>query len=404
MPVFVNMDNEVDKCLSVFEKNVCLGWSESGEARLVRTISKALTMHGCEKSVTGKHFQAYPRNKDKIIQLVTFEDIGTITCFVLPEGYTIIKMIKILSDPNDLLKSDIQGQREIDRKSNILDLNPLLEIIQLKLEEYSKDSSALLEGETLFPDEMLAKGEVYHSLFEFKNATIETYTQMILELATGRMLLILERQVKYQLKCGNYYSPGNNERHRAAAVTITNPHAIAASIVCIKSIIMWTNNETSAWIADKTKAERGEIIEQARKDTAQMQLKIKERRNKLLSEKLKEIKGKQDRKIKKQGKEYTQNIELFQKQFKGTKLSVDQLEENLKTILTINATLENQEPKENQTVTYTAIDCAMENVREENNLLETKIKSSRHKLKLPQQKYLLPKFIDGPHLFFRKTI
>ncbi|WAR08394.1 hypothetical protein MAR_018352 [Mya arenaria] len=391
MPVFVNMDNEVDKCLSVFEKIVCLGWSESGEARLVRTISKALTMHGCEKSVTGKHFQAYPRNKDKIIQLVTFEDIGTITCFVLPEGYTIIKMIKILSDPNDLLKSDIQGQREIDRKSNILDLNPLLEIIQLKLEEYSKDSSALLEGETLFPD-------------EFENATIETYTQMTLELATGRMLLILERQVKYQLKCGNYYSQGNNERHRAAAVTITNPHDIAASIVCIKSIIMWTNNESSAWIADKTKAERGEIIEQARKDTAQMQLKIKERRNKLLSEKLKEIKGKQDRKIKKQGKEYTQNIELFQKQFKGTKLSVDQLEENLKTILTINATLENQEPKENQTVTYTAIDSAMENVRVGNNLLETKIKSSRHKLKLPQQKYLLPKFIDGPHLFFRKTI
>ncbi|WAR25384.1 hypothetical protein MAR_011088 [Mya arenaria] len=38
----------------------------------------------------------------------------------------------------------------------------------------------------------------------------------------------------------------------------------------LEGIIMWTNNETSAWLADKTKADSEEIIEQARKDTATM--------------------------------------------------------------------------------------------------------------------------------------
>ncbi|WAR25383.1 hypothetical protein MAR_011087 [Mya arenaria] len=85
--------------------------------------------------------------------------------------------------------------REIKRKRNILDLNLLLEVFKLKLEGYlKKNSSALLEGET---DEMLAKYEVYHLLFEFENATVKIYTQMALELATGGMLLNLEQQVKY---------------------------------------------------------------------------------------------------------------------------------------------------------------------------------------------------------------
>ncbi|WAR18170.1 hypothetical protein MAR_000008 [Mya arenaria] len=61
--------------------------------------------------------------------------------------------------------------------------------------------------------------------------------------------------------------PDNNERLRAAAVPTTNSCSDrdfaqldvlmrlkpAASIECLESIIMWTNNETSAWLADKKK-------------------------------------------------------------------------------------------------------------------------------------------------------
>ena len=57
MRIFVNMANEVEKCLSVFEKTVSEGkspfvfdWKESGGARLTRSVSKALTMGVCEKN------------------------------------------------------------------------------------------------------------------------------------------------------------------------------------------------------------------------------------------------------------------------------------------------------------------------------------------------------------------
>ncbi|WAR29909.1 hypothetical protein MAR_003477 [Mya arenaria] len=262
MHVFVNMANKVDKCMNVFEKSVCmgsnpfsLGLSESGGARLVRTVSKALTMHGCEKFGIGQLFQAYFKIEDKETNRSPSEDIGPFW-------------------------------REIERKRNILDLNPLLEVLQLKLEEYPKNSSALLEGETPFPDEMLAKDEVYHSLFEFENATIETYTQITTNSCSERDFAQLD--VLMRLKP-------------------------AASIECLESIIIWTNNETSAWLADKTKAEREDITEQARKDTEQMQLKIKQKRNKLMSEKHKKLQEKQDRKTKKQEKEYVQTIKLTDK-------------------------------------------------------------------------------------------
>lgn len=66
MYVFVNMVSEVDKCLSVFENNVCLGknfysfdWKESGVLRLIRIVSKVLIMYGCEKLGVGFYFFIY---------------------------------------------------------------------------------------------------------------------------------------------------------------------------------------------------------------------------------------------------------------------------------------------------------------------------------------------------------
>ena len=67
MHIFVNMANETDKCLLQFERNIIstgrnpysFSWNESGAVRLVRTVSKALTSHGCEKSGVGGHFLTY---------------------------------------------------------------------------------------------------------------------------------------------------------------------------------------------------------------------------------------------------------------------------------------------------------------------------------------------------------
>ncbi|WAR27513.1 hypothetical protein MAR_013217 [Mya arenaria] len=151
-----------------------------------------------------------------------------------------------------------------------------------------------------------------------------------------------------------------------------------------------------------------------------MQLKIKQKRNKLMSEKLKKLQEKQDRNTKKQEKEYTHiltryggllmplnkvdfHVSQAKNENNATEALVSQLqfrkpwfkrafpetlEESLKTIIAINANLENKDPKENRPITYTDIDSAMENVMEVKSLLATSIKSSRHKLKLQQQKYI----------------
>ena len=64
MHIFVNMATEADKYLAEFKKQVisdgrnpyAFQWNECGAARLIRTTSKALTSHGCEKSGVGGHF------------------------------------------------------------------------------------------------------------------------------------------------------------------------------------------------------------------------------------------------------------------------------------------------------------------------------------------------------------
>ncbi|WAR27514.1 hypothetical protein MAR_013218 [Mya arenaria] len=123
-------------------------------------------MHGCEKSGIGQHFQAYLKNEDKRNQLVTFGGHRYNHLFCAA-GRTyhhrndIKNFSDSLSDPNDLMKSvafDIQEQVFLSsvRPLGIID-KLITGVLQLKLEEYSKDSTALLEEETLFPDEMLAK-------------------------------------------------------------------------------------------------------------------------------------------------------------------------------------------------------------------------------------------------------
>ncbi|CAL4110248.1 unnamed protein product, partial [Meganyctiphanes norvegica] len=79
MHIFVNMATEVDKCLTILETNICSGNNpysfdrkESGASRLTRTVSKALTMHGCEKSGVGFHFLTQLQEKNAKNKLITF--------------------------------------------------------------------------------------------------------------------------------------------------------------------------------------------------------------------------------------------------------------------------------------------------------------------------------------------
>ena len=118
MHIFVNMASEADKCLSQFEKQIVLdgrnpyafSWNESGASRLIRTASKALSSHGCEKSEVGGHFQTYLKETGIANKLITFRGHRFNHLFYAA-GATFYHLNDIkdflvkLADPNDLLKS-----------------------------------------------------------------------------------------------------------------------------------------------------------------------------------------------------------------------------------------------------------------------------------------------------------
>ena len=204
MHIFVNMANEVDKCLSIFEKTVSEGknpfafdWKESGGARLTRSVSKALTMGGCEKSGVGGHFSTFLKDRDKKNHLISFRGhrfnhLFCVAGAVYHHRHDIMAFLDTWSDPNDLLKSVAFDIREpafcssiralgiidklitgpfwrlIESVNNVLDLTPHLELLRTKLLLYSQDSSSLLSGDPVFPEPQVScsKDTVYDSLFQ----------------------------------------------------------------------------------------------------------------------------------------------------------------------------------------------------------------------------------------------
>ena len=210
------------------------------------------------------------------------------------------------SDPNDLLKSVAFDIREptfcssiralgiidkliigtlwrlIESVNSVLELTQHLELLRTKLLLYSQDFSSLISGDQVFPEPQVScsKYTVYDSLFQdCADPVLDTYTQMALELATGGMLLILERQAKDQLPGGKFCDCPVADQMRGASVPTTNTcseRAFAqldmlmrlkpsASTECIESIIMWTKNGTSQWLSSMNDTQRRHVIEDVRK-------------------------------------------------------------------------------------------------------------------------------------------
>ena len=364
MHIFVNMASEVDKCLSLFESNVCSGknpyafdWKESGASRLTRTSSKAFTDHGCEKSGVGGHFSTFLKDKGVKNHLITFRGHRFNHLFYAAAATfhhkgDIKDFLDNWCDPNDLLKSisfDVREKaflssiralgiidkqitgplwRVIEGTRSILDLNPYLEKLQSKLSELSQDASSLLQGELIFPDIPIHKDEIFESLFAHSgDPMVEMYTQMALELSLSGMLLILERQAKDQLPGGKFYEAGVGDQMRGAAVPTTNTCSErdfaqldmlmrlkpSASTVSYEAIIMWSNNKTSAWLNSMSSSAKSTVLNEARKNAPEMTLKFRERQRTLYEKKLMILRQKQEKKAQQETKQYTQKVRLTTK-------------------------------------------------------------------------------------------
>ena len=339
MHLLVNFASEADKCLMLFESNVVLEGRNpysyqtgSGAARLVRSVSQALTRHGSQTAGVASLFDAYMATNGKKSHLITFHGhrfnhifySSAATYFHISD---ILTFLQSLSDPNDLIKCvlfDIQEKvyiagiralgiidkiitgpfwRLIEGSKSILDLNnPHLKLLQEMWILWSSDASGLMLGNPLFPETVVSihKDQLYDSLFQVsEDPTLDTYTQMCLELCLNGMLLIIERQAKDQLSGGKYSNVADDstlheecknvpttktcsERDFAVLGILMRMKPAATNLV-YEAVIMWSNNQTTQWLNQLPPADKATLLEQARINAPNVKQQFKVREKKYFS-------------------------------------------------------------------------------------------------------------------------
>ncbi|XP_062619841.1 uncharacterized protein LOC134281392 [Saccostrea cucullata] len=232
----------------------------------------------------------------------------------------------------------------------------------------------------------------------------------------------------------------------------------SASTECYESIIMWTNNKTSKWLSSLDSQEREKNINNSRKAAPEMMQAFKNKQQELFNTKLKLLREKQEKKAKQENKLYTQKVKLtgkvnelgglwvskdevlifkeknrdksgnffkdafttqlqfrkqvlgskgpkekFQLQVKGHQFTVEELEENLIDIITLNEELEN-EIVEERSIQYKPLDQVSQNIKLAKEKLVLKLEENRKKIQIDQQKHLLPEYIKKPDLLVGKKI
>lgn len=91
--------------------------------------------------------------------------------------------------------------------SNILSINEHLLNMKIQFEQWSQDASSLLEGGTLFSQDIVEQHQdiLFEELFrESADEDFQVLTQQALELAMSAMQILLERQAADQLPGGKY--------------------------------------------------------------------------------------------------------------------------------------------------------------------------------------------------------
>ena len=101
--------------------------------------------------------------------------------------------------------------RKLEESGHIFEVSNIWENLYKFLKSSAKDSSDMLQGLTVFPDELLTKDEVYDELFREKNdLTFDTLTQECLKIICCTRTIMIQSQLKGRLPGGKYYSPSDN--------------------------------------------------------------------------------------------------------------------------------------------------------------------------------------------------
>ena len=344
--LLVNLGEEANKALKLFEHAATegrnplafLSSNESGSCRLTRTACEAFHPRGSQTAGVSEYFDVHLSENGVESKLVEF--IGNRFNIIFYNSAAVFYHKSHIQDflfkwpaPNRLLQlvaKDIvepvylAGVRALgildkivtgpffrltENAKSVLDLNPHLKRMQECLEQWSTDASPLLEGATLFDEEVVPihRDELFDSLFQEQSVQLETLTQEALEIIFNSWIILFERQAQDQLPGGKYASPSSEQLEQAANVPATNMASErdfgvfdlllhlkpAARLISHEALVMWTNNKTIAWLNSLSPEEKEKCMADARANTGAILDRYKERKEKIFQQRKEKLLEKQ---------------------------------------------------------------------------------------------------------------
>lgn len=216
--------------------------------------------------------------------------------------------------------------RLTENAKSVLNLNPHLQQMQKCFEQWSQDASPLLEGETLFNEEVVPihRNEMYESLFKEQSEQLETFTQKALEIIFNSWIILFERKAQDQLPGGKYATPSPELLAQAANVPATNMASErdfgvfdlllhlkpAARLISHEALVLWTNNKTTSRLNSLSPEDKQMCMAEARANTSKIIARYKERKEKIFQQRKEKLVEKQRAKEEAERKQRQQRLNL----------------------------------------------------------------------------------------------
>ena len=176
-------------------------------------------------------------------------------------------------------------------------------------EQWSMDASPLLEGATLFDEDIVPihRDDIFDSLFQEQSVQLETLTQEALQIIFNSWIILFERQAQDQLPGGKYASPSSEQLAQAVNVPATNMASErdfgvldlllhlkpAARLISHEALVMWTNNKTTAWLNSLSPEDKEKCMADARANTGAILARYKERKENIFQQRKEKLLEKQ---------------------------------------------------------------------------------------------------------------
>ena len=302
--------------------------SSSTTQRLIRTACKAFHHRGSQQCGTSTLFRAYLR-KEGIQKIPLAHFVGNRFNILFYDAagvyYLHQHMVKFLKtihgkQANLLLKSvladlmnlsNIAGcralglidkivtgplWRKLQQSSvSILQMSNVYSRLKDKFDEWSDDSSSILQGTDFLEDGILVhEDEVWSALIE--STASDVMTQELLQLLFKAFSKTTQRLLLDHLSGGKYYSVTDDMIKETASVPTTNtaPERDFAAMdrlmhekpnacqIALESMILYSHNKSYSWLEQQTCKEREKLIQAARTLAPAIQQKFKARRQELL--------------------------------------------------------------------------------------------------------------------------